>query len=175
LILGDALNLPVASRSFEAVVTVHLFHLLSSWRVALAEARRVLRPGGVLLSGYDWRPPGSPGARLLVRWREILRAAGLDDQGGGAHDYADIQAALVASGAQLTERFVGEWSVTRTLARQIETIEHRTWTASADVPADLFPRCLAELRDWAAATFGGLDQAYAVAHQFVWQRYTWDG
>jgi hypothetical protein len=94
-------------------------------------------------------------------------------QGGGAHDFADIQAALLATGARLDERVVGEWSVTRTLARQIETIEHRTWAAAPDVPPGLFPRCLAELREWAAATFGGLDQAYTVPHRFVWQRYAW--
>jgi SAM-dependent methyltransferase len=173
LVLGDALALPLTAASFDAVITVHLFHLLPNWHGALAEARRVLRPGGVFLSGFDWRPPDSPGARLLDRWRGLLRAAGQDVQGGGAHDFADIQAALLASGARLDERFVGQWSVTRTLARQLETIEHRTWAADHAAPPDLFARCLAELRAWAAETYGGLDQAYTVAHRFVWQGYAW--
>jgi SAM-dependent methyltransferase len=173
LVLGDALFLPLAAAAFDAVITVHLLHLLPNWRAALDEARRVLRSSGVFLSGFDWRPPDSPGARLLVRWRELLRAAGQDVQAGGAHDFSDIQAALLESGARLEERMAGEWSVTRTLSRQIETIEHRTWSGAANVPPDLFPRCLAELRAWAAETFGGLDRAYTVAHRFLWQRYTW--
>ncbi len=173
LIQGDALCLPLASGAFDAVVTVHVLHLLSDWQAALSEARRVLRPGSALLSGYDWRPPHSPGARLLARWRELLAAAGLVGSGGGGRDFPDIQAALLASGAQVEERTVGEWTVARTLARQIETIEHRTWALGAEAPVEVYRRCLAELRSWAAATFGGLDRSYSVAHRFVWQCYRW--
>jgi SAM-dependent methyltransferase len=171
LVQGDATALPLPAGSFDAVISVHVFHLIANWRAALVEVQRVLAPGGIFLTGYDWRPPGTPGARLMDRWREIVRAQGPPDGSYAPHDFDDIRAALLAMGASLAERRVGEWTVTRTLARQIETIEHRTWSSTWNVPPDFFPRCLAELRAWAAATFDGLDQAHTVPHRFVWQRF----
>ncbi len=174
LILGSAEALPLAAGQFEAVAAVHVLHLLGQWRTALAEARRVLAPGGVVLAGYDWRAPDSPSARLMDNWRAIVRARGLaGDSLAGAVDYADIKAALLAGGAVCEERQVGEWRVRRSLAHQLETIEHRTWSATWPVPAGFFGQCLRELRAWALAEFGALDEELEVTHRFVWQRFSW--
>lgn len=174
LVQAAAAALPLAAAQVDAVVAVHVFQLIANWPAALAEVRRVLRPGGAFLLGYEWRPPDSPGARLRDQWNAIVAAhGGAAGPGPAQHDFADITAALLAQGAALEERTIGEWSLSRTLARQIETIEHRTWSSTWDVPPDFFPRCLAELRAWAAATYGGLDAAYPVPHRFVWQRFIW--
>ena len=63
---GEAAHLPLASGRLDAVLAVHVFHLIPDWQGALAEVRRVLRPGGRLLAGYDWRPPETPGSRLIA-------------------------------------------------------------------------------------------------------------
>ncbi len=173
LIEGEAVNLPLADSSFDAVLSVHVFHLIANWRVALAETRRVLKSDGVFLSGYDWRPDDSPGASILEKWREIMSAQGVGVRRPEGHDFADVKAALIESGGTLKERTVGEWTVTRTLAPHIETIEHRTWSSTWDVPDDFFSRCLAELRQWAIAKYGSLDQEFTVPHKFVWQTFRW--
>lgn len=173
LVQGDAASLPIATGVADAVVAVHVFHLIANWRAALDEVRRVLRPGGALLTGYEGRPADSPGARLMTRWDEIVRAAGWLEHHPPLHEFDDIKTYLLATGAELTEQAVGEWTVTRTLSRQIETIEHRTWSTTWDVPDEFFPRCLAELRAWAAREFGGLDAAYEVPHRFIWQHFAW--
>lgn len=172
LVQADAAALPLAAAAVDAVLAVHVFQLIANWPAALAEVRRVLRPGGALLFGYEWRPADSPGARLRDQWNLIVRAHG-GDQPPAQHDFADITAALLAQGTALEERAVGEWTLTRTLARQIETLEHRTWSATWAAPADFFPRCLAELRAWAAAAYGSLEAAHVVPHRFIWQRFTW--
>src|SRR4051812_44421566 len=46
---GDITRLPFPDATFAALVAVHVFHLVPDWRAALAEARRVLRPGGLFL------------------------------------------------------------------------------------------------------------------------------
>lgn len=173
LVQGEAARLPLASGRLDAVVAVHVFHLISDWRQALAEVRRVLRVGGVFLSGYERRPADSPSSQLFERWRSLLRERGCDPQAPGALDYEHLRAWLTASGAEMDEARVGQWTVVRTPARVLETIEHRTWSAEATVPEGFFPACLGELRAWAQGRFGDLDTPFASEHEFVWQRFWW--
>jgi ubiquinone/menaquinone biosynthesis C-methylase UbiE len=53
---GDVTQLPLADASFNVAVAAHIFHLVSDWRAALDEVRRVLKPDGVLLSVYTSTP-----------------------------------------------------------------------------------------------------------------------
>lgn len=48
VVLADAADLPVASRSIDVVTMISMLHLVPGWRTALDEAKRVLRRGGRL-------------------------------------------------------------------------------------------------------------------------------
>jgi ubiquinone/menaquinone biosynthesis C-methylase UbiE len=48
VLAGDAIRLPARDAEFDAVTMISMLHQVSDWRRALAEARRVLRPGGCL-------------------------------------------------------------------------------------------------------------------------------
>ena len=178
LMQGVAEHLPLAPASVDAVLSVHVFHLIPHWQTALAEVRRVLRPGGVFLTGYEWRPAEAPGARLMDQWRSIVQAhsggALNPTTGPGAHDFADISAALLAGGPRYDEVTVGVWETTRTLARNLEAIEHRTWSSTWNLPDAFFVACLADLRAWALAEYGALDREFVTSHRFIWQRFTWE-
>ncbi len=174
LVQAAAEALPLRPASVEAVVSVHVFHLVGDWQAALAEVRRVLLPSGIFLTGYEWRPADSPGTRLMQHWRDIVRAHGGAGTEPGARDFADVKAELIAMGAKCDERLVGEWSATRTLLRHLETIEHRTWSSTWNVPDGFFAVCLAELRAWAANEYGPLEREFTVPHRFIWQRFRWD-
>ena len=54
LVEADATRLPLPPAVFDAVVSVHVFHLIAGWREALAEARRCLRPA----QGWGRSAPG---------------------------------------------------------------------------------------------------------------------
>jgi len=175
LVQADAAALPFTSGHFDAVLSVHVFHLIAGWREALAEVKRVLSRGGLFLTGYEWRPPDSPGTRLLKQWREIVarQGPGLTGYGPGTRDFEDVKGALFEMGAEMEERTVGEWTTARTLARHLETIEHRTWSATWLVPDEFFPQCLAELRQWAVGEYGSLNREFIVPHKFIWQKFWW--
>ncbi len=176
LVQGAAEALPLAADSLDAVLSVHVLHLIPDWRACLREMRRVLRPAGALLLGYEWRPADSPGARLMEQWRALVQARGgaLHAQAGpGTHDFGDIQAALLTDQPRFDEVVVGDWTTTRTLARNLEAIEHRTWSSTWNLPAAFFEGCLAALRAWAVAEYGGLERELVTPHRFVWQRFTW--
>jgi ubiquinone/menaquinone biosynthesis C-methylase UbiE len=46
---ADATQLPFGDDSFDGAVAVHVFHLIPGWQKALAELKRVLRPGAMLV------------------------------------------------------------------------------------------------------------------------------
>lgn len=174
LVEADASQLPLAAGAFDAVVSVHVFHLIANWRRALEEVRRVLKPGGVFLTGHDWRPDDSPGERLFRQWREIVKHDGPRGARLAAHDFGDVRDALIELGASVDEWSVGEWTTRRTVARQLETIEHRTWSSTWDVPEAFFAQRLAQLREWTVGEFGSLEREFTVPHRFVWQRFRWE-
>ena len=62
LVAADGLQLPFAESSFDAVTIAFGLRNMASWPVALAEMRRVLRPGGHVLI-LDFSLPSAP-----LRW-----------------------------------------------------------------------------------------------------------
>lgn len=127
---GDAEAPPFADASFDAVVSNFGLHHVEHPRRALAEARRVLRPGGRLAFTL-WAPPEeNPGWRLLF---EAARAHGRLDIGlpaspDGLNGVADFTAATAGAG------FGDSWA----------DAVHRVWRlpAGADPSASSRPgRC----------------------------------
>jgi SAM-dependent methyltransferase len=171
LIRGDATRAPIRDQAVDAVLGVHVFHLIPDWMSVLAEARRVLVPGGLLITGYDWSAPGAPRERVFGLWRAILAGMGYSGEYPGARDYSDVHASLMAQGASVAERMVGEWTVARTPGQLIESIEHRSWSSTSGVPDTLFLAALADLRRRVQADLGPPDTVFNVTHRFRWQAY----
>lgn len=94
--VADATALPLPDASVDAVLAVHVMHLIPRWTDAVAEAVRVLRPGGrVVLSGLDVADP-------LAAWRDRLYAeAGTVPQVLGGR-LVEVEAALADRGATIS-------------------------------------------------------------------------
>lgn len=71
LVAGDAGALPLDDATLDTVVSVSSFHYWADPAVALAEIRRVLRPGGRLVI-TDWCDDFL-GCKLLDRWLRLTR------------------------------------------------------------------------------------------------------
>ena len=89
-VCGDATALPFGEESFDAVTMFDLIEHVPDDRKAMAEARRVLRPGGVLLVSTPhtrWRYPyygflepyGPREEQLFEEWGHVRRGYTLDD------------------------------------------------------------------------------------------------
>lgn len=96
LINASAEALPMASSSFDSIVTTWTLCTIPNAHLALQEARRVLRPGGTLLFVEHGRAPEAS----VARWQDRL-----DDVwgciAGGCHLNRQIDALIADAGFEI--------------------------------------------------------------------------
>jgi ubiquinone/menaquinone biosynthesis C-methylase UbiE len=166
LVQGDATALPFPAGVFGAGVASHVFHLIPTWRAALAELVRVVRPLGLVLSdlgGEDASPVrGAVRARFRAELGPGARHVGADQDGG------DVERALLDLGAR--RRVLSPLRVSRraSLAAMIDSLEAGQWSWTWDLPADARHEAAARTRAWATETYGPLDAPLPLEHEIRW-------
>lgn len=163
---GDATQLPFPTGSFAAVVAVHVFHLIAGWQTALAETARVLRPDGVLISGYNDRAEQHPVEELM--WDAFNQAVG------------DAQLANVGLPRERYDTFLEEegWQpvgeaqscplgeAQHMPARFLELLEQRSWSSLWRLPDDALAQGIAAIRAALSAQQVDPTQSYGVPQTF---------
>src|SRR6266704_4846579 len=98
LLRGDVSRLPLQDACVGAVIEVHVLHLIPAWRQVLAEARRVLAPGGVLLMGKraSASQGDGPWRQTRDRWRRVVAELGGQPRRPGAQTHEEVLDALAA-------------------------------------------------------------------------------
>ena len=95
--VADAMNLPYADNSFDAVLIANALHIVPDPEKALREIDRVLRPDGILIAPTFVEHKGTLGSRI---WSGILKIAGVRfEHQWSAKEYLDF---LEANGWQVT-------------------------------------------------------------------------
>jgi SAM-dependent methyltransferase len=124
---GDALRLPIASGAVGAVVFVHVLHLVGDLAGALAEAARVVRPGGRVVASTWSDEPGTP-TDVSEILNGLARGLGTADRARADSEPA-VVAAAGRSGLTLVER--GGYRPAHlpiTPAEAIDRITRRSWS-----------------------------------------------
>lgn len=93
--VGDAVEIPVADASYDAVFDFGILHHVPDWRAAIAEIARVLRPGGRLYAEEVYRP--------FLEWPLVARL--FEHPREDRFDDRDFAGALAAHGLAVTGRF----------------------------------------------------------------------
>jgi SAM-dependent methyltransferase len=169
LALADATRLPLRDRSVDAVLEVHVLHLIPAWRAALAEARRVLAPGGVVLIGRGGhRGVRGPRSEVLRRFEELARQAG----GGplprvGAPDDQAKVAELVRLGGVAQALDPLTWEEEGSYARALELVEGRRLSSMWRLPDQVWRVAATRLRTELAAAHPDLDAPRPATHAFT--------
>jgi SAM-dependent methyltransferase len=168
LAVADATALPVADGRYGGAVLCHVLHLIESWRRAVEELVRVLRPGGVILFEAAAREE-SAGADAGRHFWSVASPGGRPRP--GLTDLADLDALLGAHGYRM---------------RELRPVRERTESSLADViarlEAGLFSGCwgLSEAvrrsaaqatREWALDRYGSLDARNEVRQTITWRAY----
>jgi SAM-dependent methyltransferase len=165
---ADATYLPFPSAHFEFVMTVHILHLIPSWRDVLREVSRVLQPGGAYLNVKTWGSSGvSLRDRLRIFWRDWLETQGFNAHNPGLHDQAELAQELRSMGAHLKEVEVVRYPLTFTLREELDRFGARIYSDSWDLPNPVFDASIQELQSWAEKEFGNLDQPHTDEVRFA--------
>ncbi|MCS7087348.1 MAG: class I SAM-dependent methyltransferase [Thermoflexales bacterium] len=163
LVQGDAMYLPFADNTFDAVIAVHVLHLVGDWRLALREARRVMRAPGVLLFGHN--------VNLNAPSRQ-LRAAFNRARGQASDRWLEVEETLAptlrAEGAHMTTFETDSWITHTTPRAELEALRQRLWSSTWALSDAELTCIVGELEAWAVQQFGSLDAPLEDVHRFRW-------
>ncbi len=168
LLQGAIERLPFADGVFDATLAVHVLHLARDWRAALAEALRVLRPGGVFIQGRDWRDPQSCVGRLRSKLRETLieLLPGSRPPGAGAA----VGQALTKLGATVEPEMVAAtWVAPISPAQVLDEMESRSDAETWVLDDATLHAAIQRLRAWAESVYDDVQQPEMVERRFVIQ------
>jgi ubiquinone/menaquinone biosynthesis C-methylase UbiE len=136
LVQASAVHLPFAPATFDAVVAVHVFHLIPDWPDALAECARVLKPGGLLLHCWNDR---SYSAMTVLRdaWRQVVPEES-EQRPGVSFDYNNTFAldhGWRTAGAPHVHAYIQQRSPAEFLASQRQRVFSGSWHLDEELVA----------------------------------------
>jgi SAM-dependent methyltransferase len=166
---ADAGRLPFRDACVDAVLEVHVLHLVPDWELALEEARRVLAPGGTLLragGGAYERGSGSPRDQVIRRFDELAFAGDGPPRVVGATSHRQVLDALAAMGGRVEELAPVAWEEPETYAEALRWVEERVFSSHWRLPDERWRTAAARVRAEVEAAHPDLDAPQASSHTF---------
>jgi SAM-dependent methyltransferase len=167
LVEGDAMHLPFPAHAFDAVVAVHVLHLVPDYIQVLKEAARTLRPGGTLLLGWNER---AFRYRLEEVWRAVT--AHTLPQGRGRWTWEKRGVFLVEEGWQMVgEEHVHCFVTYRAPQDYIDGLRQRSFSQTWQMTDEDLAAGIAAVEAYAKEHYGDLTQPVEVQASFHVQAY----
>ena len=158
LIEADAQELPFDRHSFHAVIAVHIWHLIPDLEVALSEAVRVLKPGGVIFEGWDAPAETNAEVDIQNRWIEAAQALGHSvPRGSQRAALATSRKFFKVRRYQSAETQVATWTLERSPAEVLESLEEGLFSFTSSVPLDVRYRAAKAVRQQLLSQYDSLD------------------
>ena len=173
LAIADMTDIPFYDGSFDAVLAVHVFHLVSNWQKALQEVIRVLRPGGMLLRCWEenWQEVWKPGSHdIKNHWCTIVQELGGSTEHPGTSDQA-VTEWLQKQGFETEQVATLVWQRPTTPRAIFEGIAQRAWTSTQVVPDPIFTVSLQRLQQWLDEQYGeSIDRVFTQEQHVIISR-----
>jgi ubiquinone/menaquinone biosynthesis C-methylase UbiE len=171
LLEGDITQLPFGSKSFDAVIGVHILHLVAGWQQAIDEAMRVMKAGGALLLGRNTHRPNDA-QNVRMQLGDLMEKYGVRRSSMGVRE-DDVEKELVRRGATVETRETPAILAHGSIAQEIDDIANRIWSSTWAIPDDVMPEIIAQLKANALRDYGTLQHTFDVPHTFTWKKFTW--
>jgi ubiquinone/menaquinone biosynthesis C-methylase UbiE len=141
LVQGDASKLPFPTAAFDAVIATHVFHLVSDVPAVLAEVARALRPGAMLLHGWN------TGIRdaLQEEWNRVARVN---------EEAMRRRTLLIDMGwTPVGDEHVHRFAITRAPQEMVDMIKRRSWSGCWQMSDDEINGLVDHLQTYIAAHY----------------------
>lgn len=160
---ADAAWLPFGRAVFDALVVVHVFHLVPDMMAVEREMRRVLKPDGLLLNCWNTNDATFQDARTAANI--AMHDGDFSDSNAGR--WTRAQSYLEELGWQKTEPldplpYVSQ----RAPIELLDSLEKRRWSSTWDVDDAALARGVAAMREVLVAHYGDITQPIDVHHHF---------
>lgn len=166
LVQADGASLPFSDAVFDAILLIQVLNEGRGWRRLLADARRVLRPGGSFVVGRTLKPETGVDARMKGQLAAILTDMRVEFDGAQGHR-SNALSSLDALAAERRRTIATSWISERTPRRFLE--RHQTGHRFSVLPAAVREDAIGKLTAWGAATFGSLDAVFNETYEFELQ------
>lgn len=150
LIRGDLRRLPFKDQVFGATISIHVLHLISEWREALAEIGRVTRDFYVSVA---FEKQDSPAERIRDYYDEVCASLGYDTTHPGMRE-RELPDLLPPDSARPIVQHEHEVDVTSLIA----DYESRTYSSQWTVPEDIHAQAIDAMRE----RYGGMGTATGI-------------
>jgi ubiquinone/menaquinone biosynthesis C-methylase UbiE len=162
LVQADGARLPFRNATFDAVMLIQIFGGIRGWRHIVAEARRVMCRGAVLLTGRLIMPEDGIDQQMKQRLDLLLDAQSVRPQLRNTRSEAHHCLESAAEGSSRITAAV--WRTKRTPRGFLD--RHQTGARFSTLPSSMRKDVLESLRVWVEKTFGSLDSTFEEQHQF---------
>ncbi len=175
LIHADASQLPFPDNSFDVVLTVHMIHTVSDWRVFLDHTDRVLKPGGFYLNCQWITPPARK--EFESYFQEILSKYEGLKQGSKQRADTTIQE-IDVEGYLHRKRYVSnylvakEWTVSNTVEELLSFFKSRAYGLCWRVSNEIFSAIMNEFEEFCIRHYGTLKTILSSKAKFEIWSYT---
>lgn len=170
---ADATLLPFRAHSFDVLVVVHVLHLIPNWTDLILEARRVLRPGGVFVTGYEKADPDSAFWKFRVMWHQRIDQILQSENLPGPREFSEVDIFLANSGASQQTWEGASWNNTFQPGDYLDSLRRGIYSMTWRLTPGQLEQCLKEQQSWCEKELGAMDRQFKTGYRFTWKLYQW--
>jgi ubiquinone/menaquinone biosynthesis C-methylase UbiE len=169
IMLGEAAHPPLRDATFDALLFVHVLHLVPDATATLRATIPLVRPGGVVIhAGDQGHVALRAQAEELIR-RAAAEVAGIDLSGWDVHLRARQLAERFLRGccADVGTVVLARWTTRSRGRTMLERLQRKDFSSSWKIPDAALPAVIERVRPRLAELYGGLDTEHEFERSMV--------
>ncbi len=167
MVNGDVTRLPFPDNFFDGAITTSVLHLVTDWRDALAEAARVIKPGGLLIIGRNVMDEDSVAGQVRHKLRRVAGAVDPSIRPTEAAGPALFEHLQSMGGELQPPVRAAQWQEAASPRELLGRIRSRTHNEAWALAEDTHRAVVEQLEPWLAEQFDDPDAQGTCKSEFL--------